>query len=124
MRKILNVPEEAIKAVEAAYLTNECTIEDMSNYITDLTVSGASKEDIAKAVEKSIFVMDGVPEDLFVVWSVKVLQNWKALVSAPGKGVPYYEVTHNGDTGQTYVDVYEKKLQAVLGTAKHAEEEN
>ena len=37
------------------------------------------------------------PEDMFIVWFCKTLQNWKAIV---------IEVTHNGDRNETYIDVY------------------
>ena len=47
-------------------------------------------------------------DDVYVVWFVKVLQNWKALVSTDkAKGV-YYEITYNGDTMSSYVDQYLK----------------
>lgn len=45
-------------------------------------------------------------DDVFVVWWCKTLQNWKALVSTTVPDGMYYEVTHNGDKGETYVDVY------------------
>lgn len=48
-----------------------------------------------------------MPDDLYVVWFCKTLQNWKALVS----GVhieEYIEVTYNGDKQEVYVDVYQK----------------
>lgn len=48
--------------------------------------------------------------DIYVVWSVKVLQNSKALLSAPGKGIPYFEVTYNGDKKEIYLDVYKKEV--------------
>lgn len=53
------------------------------------------------------------PEDCFVVWFCKTLQNWKALVSTNQiktgeKCGDYAEVTHNGDKKETYVDVYAK----------------
>lgn len=47
------------------------------------------------------------PDDLYVVWFCKTLQNWKALVS----GIhieEYIEVTYNGDKQEVYVDVYQK----------------
>ena len=47
-------------------------------------------------------------EDTFVVWFCKTLQNWKALVSTTIPDGIYYEVTHNGDKGETYLDVYKK----------------
>lgn len=47
-------------------------------------------------------------DDVFVVWFCKTLQNWKALVSTTVPDGMYYEVTHNGDKGETYVDAYKK----------------
>lgn len=47
-------------------------------------------------------------DDVFVVWFAKTLQNWKCLVSTTVSDGMYYEVTHNGDKGETYVDVYKK----------------
>ena len=48
-------------------------------------------------------------EDLYIVWFSKTLQNWKALISTnrSGDGL-YFEVTHNGDKEETYVDTYLK----------------
>lgn len=46
--------------------------------------------------------------DVYVVWFSKTLQNWKALVSTTVSDGMYYEVTHNGDKNETYVDVYKK----------------
>lgn len=46
--------------------------------------------------------------DVYVVWFSKTLQNWKALVSTTISDGMYYEVTHNGDKNETYVDVYKK----------------
>ena len=47
-------------------------------------------------------------EDVFIVWSVKALQNNKALVSTTVSDGMYYEITHNGNENETYVDVYKK----------------
>lgn len=47
-------------------------------------------------------------DDVYVVWFCKTLQNWKALVSTTVSDGMYYEITHNGDTNETYVDVYKK----------------
>ena len=52
-------------------------------------------------------------EDVFVVWFCKTLKNWKALISTTWTGAPYYEVTHNGGTGETYVDIYTKERQII-----------
>ena len=47
-------------------------------------------------------------EDVYVVWFCKTLQNWKALLSTNVPDGVYYEITHNGDKNETYVDVYKK----------------
>ena len=47
-------------------------------------------------------------DDVFVVWFCKTLQNWKALVSTTIRDGMYYEITHNGDKGETYIDAYKK----------------
>ena len=47
-------------------------------------------------------------DDVYVVWFCKTSQNWKALVSTNVRDGMYYEVTHNGVTGETYLDVYKK----------------
>jgi hypothetical protein len=48
------------------------------------------------------------PEDVFVVWSAKVLQNSKALLSTPLFDGMYYEVTLNGAKNEIYFDAYKK----------------
>jgi hypothetical protein len=47
-------------------------------------------------------------DEVYIVWFSKTLQNWKALVSTTLLDGMYYELTHNGDKGETYVDVYKK----------------
>ena len=47
-------------------------------------------------------------DDEIVVWFCKTLQNWKCLLSTTVRDGAYYEVTHNGDKNETYVDVYKK----------------
>lgn len=47
-------------------------------------------------------------ENAYIVWFSKTLQNWKALVSTDVPDGMYYEITHNGDKNETYVDVYKK----------------
>lgn len=48
------------------------------------------------------------PEDVFVVWQTKVLQNNKALLSTPVSDGMYYELTYNGDKEELYFDAYKK----------------
>ena len=47
-------------------------------------------------------------DDVFIVWFCKTLQNWQALVSTTISDGMYYEITHNGDKNETYLDAYKK----------------
>ena len=52
---------------------------------------------------------DEIPTfDVFIVWSCKTLQNNKALLSTSLSDGMYYEITHNGDKKEIYVDAYKK----------------
>lgn len=48
------------------------------------------------------------PEDVFIVWSCKTLQNNKAMVSTTVSDGMYYELTYNGDKKELYIDAYKK----------------
>lgn len=68
----------------------------------------------AKAINENARSALTSPEDMYVVWFCKTLQNWKALVSTDALDSDsiygnYVEVTHNGDKGETYCDVYKKQ---------------
>lgn len=60
------------------------------------------------------YTSDIITEDkMFVVWSCKTLQNWKAIVG--GTDIKeLIEVTYNGDKNEAYVDVYDKKLNVAI----------
>lgn len=47
-------------------------------------------------------------DDVFVVWSCKILQSHKALLSTTVSDGMYYELTHNGDKHELYFDAYKK----------------
>ena len=47
-------------------------------------------------------------DEVFIVWFCKTLQNWKALAATHRKDDLYFEITHNGDKDETYLDVYMK----------------
>nr|DAQ69925.1 MAG TPA: hypothetical protein [Caudoviricetes sp.] len=47
------------------------------------------------------------PENVFVVWYAKTLQNHKALLATRFTN-HYFECTFNGDKGEMYMDVYDK----------------
>lgn len=58
------------------------------------------------------YIDDRSPEKLkyevHLVWFTKTLQNWKAMVSTNLLDMQYYELTYNGDKGETYIDAYRK----------------
>ena len=51
---------------------------------------------------------------MFLVWSCKVLQNYKCLIFTSLPNSPYYELTYNGDKDEWYVDIYDKSENAVV----------
>ena len=67
------------------------------------TVMNYANEHIDKTDNKKI-----TTDDVFIVWQCKTLQNNKALVSTTLCDGMYYEITHNGDKQETYVDAYKK----------------
>lgn len=57
------------------------------------------------------------PEDFYVVWFSKTLQNFKALVSTDLISGQYWEITYNGDKRETYVDAYVKQSNRAVADA-------
>jgi hypothetical protein len=83
--------------------------------VADGKIIFKNKEDKARTltygVIKSMFEFSpefNSPDQIFIVWSCKTLQNWKIILSAPFEGAPLVEVTYNGDKKETYIDVYRK----------------
>ena len=62
-----------------------------------------TNEHLDKSDNKQITI-----DNVFVVWSCKTLQNNKALLSTTLFDGMYYEITHNGDKKEIYVDAYKK----------------
>ncbi|MBT9670622.1 hypothetical protein GPK34_01035 [Secundilactobacillus kimchicus] len=48
------------------------------------------------------------PDNMYVVWVAKALQNNKGLFSSFELGAPYFEIIYNGDKEEFYVDTYVK----------------
>ena len=48
------------------------------------------------------------PEDVFIVWQGKTLQNSKAMASTVLLDGMYYEITYDGDKRRFYLDAYKK----------------
>lgn len=54
--------------------------------------------------------------DVYTVWKVKALQNWKYLLSSTISDGMYYELTYNGDKKEWYLDAYKKVQNQVIKT--------
>lgn len=66
---------------------------------------------VAEYTNKHLDITDNIkviPSEVYVVWSTKVLQNNKALLSTPINDGMYYEITYNGDKDEFYLDAYKK----------------
>ena len=69
------------------------------------------KQEILKYVNEHIDETDNktiIVDDVFCVWNCKTLQNNKALLSTTLSDGMYYELTHNGDKKELYLDAYKK----------------
>lgn len=70
-----------------------------------------AKQIVVDYFNSHVDVTDGkqiTKDDVYVVWFCKTLQNWKVLASTNISDGMYYEITHNGDKDETYVDAYKK----------------
>lgn len=79
--------------------------------MTDVSLIALCKETIRDYVNSHTDKTDNVQisaDDVYIVWFCKTLQNWKALVSTMLPDGMYYELTHNGDKNEIYVDCYKK----------------
>ena len=79
-------------------------VVDYFNAHVDVTGGDAIKNATLTVTDGKKLTM----EDVFIVWFCKTLQNWKALVSTTVSDGMYYEITHNGDRNETYLDAYKK----------------
>jgi hypothetical protein len=53
------------------------------------------------------------PNEVYIVWSCKTLQNWKALAATSLPDGRYFEITFNGDKRELYLDAYRKESNEV-----------
>ena len=58
------------------------------------------------------------PDDVYIVWMCKTLQNSKAMLSTPVPDTRYYEVTYNGDKEEVYLDAYVKEQNSCIKVEK------
>lgn len=78
--------------------------DKMRKAVYDYVVSHLDKTD-----EVSITL-----NDVYIVWTCKALQNWKACISTTLPDGMYYECTYNGDTNELYLDAYKKFENRVI----------
>ncbi|MGN1433916.1 MAG: DUF6275 family protein [Ruminococcus sp.] len=65
--------------------------------------------EVDKYVREHLDKSEATPDfEVFVVWSCKTLQNYKALISTTLPDGMYYELTFNGDKSELYFDAYKK----------------
>jgi hypothetical protein len=46
--------------------------------------------------------------DVFIVWFVKTLENWKAVVGSSVLRGLLYEVSYNGEESEAYIEIFKK----------------
>ena len=65
--------------------------------------------EVDKYVRNHLDKSEATPDfEVFVVWSCKTLQNYKALISTTLPDGMYFECTYNGDKNEMYLDAYKK----------------
>lgn len=52
--------------------------------------------------------------DVYVVWQVKALQNWKFMITTSLRDGMYYELTFDGENREWYLDAYKKFENRVI----------
>lgn len=116
-------PVRKFNVAEAAYSTNlRLKMQEAEGMVRRIAPSrenkmkndamlNRAKQLVVDYFNAHVDVTDGkklTMEDVFIVWFSKTLQNWKALVSTTVSDGMYYEITHDGDKGETYLDAYKK----------------
>lgn len=79
--------------------------------MTDVSFVSLCKQTVVDYINDRLDKTDGreiTADDVYIVWQCKALQNWKALASTTLPDGMYYEITHNGDKNETYLDAYKK----------------
>lgn len=71
-------------------------------------------EYVKSHLEKTDTHVTFAQDEVYIVWFAKTLQNWKACISTTLPDGMYYEVTHNGEKRETYIDAYKKFDNVVI----------
>lgn len=69
------------------------------------------RQEVYKYAKEHFDITDNVDftlDNVYVVWQVKALQNWKALLSTNLPDGMYYELTYDGNNNKIYFDAYKK----------------
>ncbi len=72
---------------------------------------------VANYANEKLDKTDGVeisPDDVYIVWLSKTLQNSKGLFSTTLSDGMYYELTFNGNKQELYLDAYKKFENRVI----------
>lgn len=115
-QKKLDAEARSWEALNNTEAEREATLSEIENQFDALEYQHKAQRAAAEGYNTNQnFTTNFGPDDFYVVWSVKVLENWKALLSTDrvNNGV-YIEVTHSGIKEETYVDVYYKHANIVL----------
>lgn len=54
------------------------------------------------------------PEEVYIVWKCKTLQNWKYMLSTNVPDTRYFEITYNGNKEEFYFDAYIKEINKCI----------
>ena len=113
--ELLEFAQNAVKGLRCPFMYS-FLLGDIRDYLEEKKGGEQMTHDeFNKRIKQEVAEYLDIPEsEVFIVWNCKTLQNSKALVSALGKGVPYFEFTLNGDKGEIYMDVYDKRENKVL----------
>lgn len=72
-------------------------------------------EIVTAYIQEHLDKTDDLPKfEVYTVWKVKCLQNWKYLLSSTLFDGMYYELTYNGNKNEWYLDAYKKFENRVI----------
>jgi hypothetical protein len=91
------------------YTSRVTTVEDYQNKAKQLVRNYIDGKRAGVGLEPLTY-------ELYVPWFAKELQNWKATVATtmPDDEGWYFEVTHNGNRRESYIDFYRKFDNVVI----------
>lgn len=87
--------------------------DDVEPEVWDLRFPDVARKHVFNYIKERLNPDDPIREtfsvnQVYLVWFTKVLRNWKAVLGTELGDRALYEVTHNGDAHETYIDEYKK----------------